>query len=188
MYKYTPEDVLAIRRAIQSGDLRRAIQLHRAIFPPSQMAYMHNTDEGDLQECLQTPLPIFSFCADRDLHELRLRMATAICLCIRSEHALAPDAAFPWTYPMSPKAAAQNFFQSIAIHRNVSQWLKGGNVETARISNSADGPCSVCRAVAQEYTVRELPQLPLHNCENINTVGCRCVVIAKKIKGLSGFL
>jgi hypothetical protein len=183
LYKYTPEDALAIRRAIQSGDLHHAIRLHRAIFPPFQMAYMHDTDESDLQEYLQTPLPVFSFCADEELRELRLRMAIAICLRTRPESALAPDAAFPWPYPMSLKAAAQNFFQSIAIHRNASAWLKNGHVVTARILNSADGPCSVCSAAAKEYTLRELPQLPLHNCENINTVGCRCSVVATKITG-----
>jgi hypothetical protein len=146
---------------------------------------MHETDEGDLRECLETPLSIFSFCSDEELRELRLCMATAICLRIRPGHALLTDPVLKWSYPMSHKATAQNFFKAIAIHRNVSAWLKHGLVPKAKILNSADGPCRECASAAREYAIQDLPQLPLHSCENLNTVGCRCSVVASEVKGLS---
>jgi hypothetical protein len=149
------------------------------------MGMMHETDEGDLREYFETPLPIFYFCTKEELRELRLRMATAVLVRIRIDYALSPDPSFPWPYAMSPKAAAQNFFKSTAIHRNISAWLRSGLVKTVKILNSNDGPCSVCKAAAHEYAVGQLPQLPLHNCENINTVGCRCSVVATNIAGLS---
>ncbi|MGA3262441.1 MAG: hypothetical protein ABSC47_00165 [Terracidiphilus sp.] len=182
MYKYTTEDAQAIRRAIQAGDLHRAIQLHRAIFPPADSKVIHETDEGDLQDFLYTPLPVFSFCSDEELRELRLRMATAICLCIRADRAIIPDAVLPWPHRMSPKAAAQNFFNAIATHRNVSYWLRKGLVQTAKILNSIDGPCSACLEAAQEYDILQLPSLPLHNCKNLNTIGCRCVASIGKLR------
>lgn len=183
--RYTSAPALLLRRALEDGDLALAIRITRSIFPRGHLAYMHETDEGDLRDYLETPLPVFSFCSEAELRELRLRMAIAICLCIRIERALEPDDAFPWLYPMSPKAAAQNFVKAIAIHRNVRVWLKNGLVHAAKILNSADGPCTACKAAAREYAIHELPQLPLHNCENLNTVGCRCSLAATKIVGLS---
>jgi hypothetical protein len=174
MYKYTEEDAKAIRQAIQTGDLSRAIQLHRAVFPPAGSRVIHDTDESDLRDCLLTPLLVFSFCSDEELRELRLRMAVAICLCIRADRALIPDASFPWPYPMSPIAAAQNFFKAVATHRNVSYWLEKGLVQTAKILNSNDGPCSICVEAAREYEILKLPSIPVHNCRNLNTIGCRC--------------
>jgi hypothetical protein len=176
---------LDIRHAIESGDLTRAIQIQRLLFPPDPRPLMHETDEGDLREYLETPLPVFCFCSDSDLRELRVRMAVAICLRTRVERALEPDPSFPWPYRMSPKAAAQNFAKTVAIHRNVSGWLKSGLVQAAKILSSADGPCSACETAAREYAIHDLPQLPLHNCGNLNTVGCRCSVVATKILGLS---
>jgi hypothetical protein len=181
----TREYAPSIRLALESSDLSLAIQLHRELFPPRPAAMMHETDESDLRAYLETPLPIFSFCAGQQLHELRMRMAMAVLLRIRSDCALNPDPSFPWPYAMSPKAAAQNFFNATAVHRNVSTWLKSGFVLTAKILNSNDGPCAVCKAAAREYAVRQLPQLPLHDCENINTVGCRCSIAAMNIAGLS---
>jgi hypothetical protein len=180
---YTSEDALAIRRTLESGDLHRAIQVHRMLFPPHPMPYMHELDESDLRDYLETPLPIFSFCSNEELRELRLRMAMAVCLGI--EKAIVPDAQFPWSHPMSAKAVAQNFFKATAIHRNVSTWMKSGLVERVKILNSFDGPCQACLEAAHEYTLSDLPQIPLHNCENINTIGCRCGVVATKITGLS---
>jgi hypothetical protein len=182
MYKYTAEDPQAIRRAIQANDLKGAIRLHSAIFPPTGSRVIHETDEGDLRDCLYTPLPVFSFCSDEELRELRLRMATAICLCIRVDRAIIPDAALPWPHRMSPKAAAQNFFKAVATHRNVSDWLRKGIVQTAKILNSNDGPCSVCLEAAHEYEILELPSLPLHNCKNLNTIGCRCCASIGKLR------
>lgn len=174
-----------IRRALESGDLRLAIRMHRELFPPRPAAFMHDTDEGDLREYLETPLPVFSFLSAAELRELRLRMALAVLTQTKIDYALDPGPGFPWPYAMSPKAAAQNFFKSTAIYRNVSGWLKSGLVQTVKILNSADGPCSECKAAAIEYAIRELPRLPLHNCQNLNTVGCRCSVVASKITGLS---
>jgi len=185
MHDYTKDDALSIRHAIQTGDLALAIQLHRVISPTVQMAHMHETDERDLREFLETPLPIFSFCSDEELRELRLCMATSICLHIRPENALLTETSLTWRHPMSHKAAAQNFFKTVAIHRTVSAWLKHGLVRTAKILNSADSPYRECEAAAREYAIQELPQLPLHGCENLNTVGCRCSVVASKINGLS---
>jgi hypothetical protein len=187
----TLEDVLAIRSAIESGDLPRAIQLRHAIWPPraqgqhQRFVFIRDCDESDLYVCLHAPMPLFTFCSDEELRELRLRMATAACVSTRPERALIPDSSFPWPHPMSPKAAAQNFYKSTSIHRNVEAWLKSGIVPTVKIANSSDGPCPVCNAAAREYAIRELPQIPLHNCENINTVGCRCSLVATKIIGLS---
>ncbi|MGD0158495.1 MAG: hypothetical protein ABSB50_20585 [Terracidiphilus sp.] len=171
-----------IRDAIEAGDLSKAIRLHRVLFPPHPVPLIRETDESDLRECLETPLPIFSFLSEKELHELRVRMAIAICLRTRPERALSPDAAFPWPYPMSPEAATQNFFNATGTYRNVSVWLKMGFVQTVKISNSNDGPCPVCEAAAdREYEIRDLPQLPLHNCVNLNDVGCRCVLVAAKL-------
>jgi hypothetical protein len=182
MYKYTEEDAQAIRLAIQSGDLSRAIQLHRAIFPPAGSRVIHDTDESDLRDCLLTPLPVFDFCSEEELRELRLRMATAICLCVRADRALIPDVGLPWPHRMSPKAAAQNFFKAVATHRNVSDWLRKGLVQTAKILNSNDGPCSECLEAAHEYEILKLPSLPLHNCKNLNTIGCRCCASIGKLR------
>ena len=181
----TKRDAESIRRALESSDLHLAIQLHRELFPSQPAGMMHETDEGDLREYLEAPLPIFYFCTTEELRELRLRMATAVLVRMRIDYALSPDPSFPWPYAMSPKAAAQNFFMSTAIHRNISAWLKSGLVLTAKILNSSDDPCAVCKAAAREYAVRQLPQLPLHNCENINSVGCRCSIVAANIAGLS---
>lgn len=185
MHKFTTEAAQSIRRAIETGELHRAIELHCRIFPPARVTHIHDTDENDLREFLHTPLPIFSFCTDEELRELRLRLATAICLGARPESALMPDAGFSWDHPMSLKAAAQNFFNAIGAHRNISGWLKSGLVETARILNSSDGPCSACLQAAHEYELHQLPNLPLHNCENLNTIGCRCVICPSRIKGLT---
>lgn len=113
-------------------------------------------------------------------------MALVLCLCdFPIEKCFRPDAAFPWSYPMSPRAVAQNFFKATANYRNVSGWIKSGFVGGAKILNSTDGPCQACSDAAREYALNELPSLPLHNCENINTVGCRCSVVATRIGGLS---
>jgi len=183
--KYEPASATALRRAIEAGDLHGAIQIQRSLFPPSPRSYMHEIDEGDLRDYLETPLPVFSFCSDAELRELRVRMSVAICLRIRIEHALEPDDSFHWQHPMSPRAAAQNFVKAAATHRNVAQWLKSGLVRRARILNSNDGPCLACRSAAREYAIHDLPQLPIHNCEHLNTVGCRCSVVAAEILGLS---
>ena len=175
MKGYTAIDACAIRSAIEGGDLRRAIQLHRAIFPSAELKMIRDTDEGDLQECLQTPLPVFSFCSDEELREVRLRMATAICLRISAERAFIPDSSLAWPHEMSPEAVAQNFFKAIATFRNVSSWCRSGVVKTVKIINSSDGPCDACLEAAHEYELAQLPGLPLHNCENLNTFGCRCV-------------
>ena len=175
----------AIRSALESGDLPLAIRLHRELFPLERLGMIHETDEGDLHDYLETPLPIFYFCTKEELRELRLRMATAVLLGMRIEDALDPDPGFPWPYAMSPRAAGQNFIKSTAIYRNVSGWLKSGLVQTVKIMNSGDGPCAACKAAAHEYAIHDLPQLPIHNCENINSVGCRCSVGAVKILGLS---
>ena len=182
MCKYTAEDAQAIRHAIQTGDLYRAIQLHRAIFPLSGSKVIRETDESDLRDCLFTPLPVFGFCSEEELRELRLRMATAICLRVRPERALIPDAAFPWHHPMSPLAATQNFFKAVATLKNVSYWLEKGLVQTVKILNSNDSPCPVCLEAAHEYEILELPRLPLHNCENLNTIGCRCSASIGKLR------
>jgi hypothetical protein len=155
------------------------------LFPLDTKPFIHETDERDLREYLETPLPVFSFCTSAELREVRIRMALAVSLGIYVDHALHPDPSFPWPYPMSPKATEQNFFQSTAIHRNVSQWLKSGQVQAAKILNSADGPCAPCKEAAREYDIHDLPQRPIHNCENLNLVGCRCGAVATKINGLS---
>jgi hypothetical protein len=184
--EYTPQDAMAVRRAIEDCDLSRAIEIHRQIFPPLKMAFMHDTDEGDLRECLETPLPLFSFCSEAELRELRIRIAWALCLCMNPlEKALTSGMGFEWPHSMSLKATAQNFFKAIATYRNISQWKRSGKVEAVKIISSADGPCQSCKAAAREYTLDELPELPLHACENLHTVGCRCGVVATKIMGLS---
>jgi hypothetical protein len=180
--KYTAQDAAEIRRVIECGDLPRAVRLYQQLFPTFTSAVIRDLDEGDLEDCMLRPIPILSFCSDAELREVRIRMALAMCLQIRAERAIIPDETLRWPYAMSPRAVAQNFFNSIATHRNVGQWKKSGFVRTVKISNSSDGPCQVCKAAAgQEYDIRDLPQLPLHNCENLNDVGCRCVLVAAKL-------
>ena len=171
----------SIRDAIESGDLSEAIRLHRVLFPPDPVPLIHETDESDLRECLETPLPIFFFCSADELRELRIRMASAVCLRTPLDKALSPDAAFPWSYSMSPKAVAQNFFNATATYRNVSAWLKSRIVQAVKIANSNDGPCSICEAAAKEYVIGNVPSLPLHDCENLNSVGCRCGLVTTKL-------
>jgi hypothetical protein len=183
MQKLSGAQESEIKRIIQSGNLADAIECHRQMYPPAGDGHLHETDTRDLRECLSTPLPLFSFCSDAELLELRLRMATALVVGGRLE--LIPDATFPWEHRMTPKAAAHNFFASITNHRNVSQWRRSNVVLTARIQNSLDGPCSSCKEAAREYALAGLPSVPIHTCENINTVGCRCVAVAMKIRGIN---
>jgi hypothetical protein len=98
---------------------------------------------------------------------------------------LVPDDSLPWIHAMTAKAASQNFFASIAYHRNVSAWRFSKVVLRARIQNSMDAPCSACRESARDYELADLPSVPIHACRNINTVGCRCVAIASRIKGIN---
>lgn len=172
--KYTDQDSAEIRRTIDYGDLPSAVRLHSQLFPTFKSAIIRDLDESDLEDCMFRPIPILSFCSDPELREVRIRMALAMCLQIRAERAIIPDETLRWPYAMSPCAVAQNFIKSIATHRNVSQWKKMGIVLTAKILNSNDGPCRTCREAAREYALNDLPGLPLHNCENLNTIGCRC--------------
>jgi hypothetical protein len=95
MPRFTAEDEVAVRRAIQAGALQKAIEIHRAIFPWGDSPLIRDIDERDLHECLYSPAPVFSFCLDKDLRELRLRMATAVCLEIRADRRLLQTIAFP---------------------------------------------------------------------------------------------
>jgi hypothetical protein len=183
MQKLSEAQASEIKRIIQAGNLAGAIEFHRQMYPPAGNGYIHETDTRDLRECLATPLPLFSFCSDAELLELRLRMATALVEGRRFE--LIPDATFPWKHRMTPKAAVHNFFASIANHRNVSEWRRGNVVLAVKIKNSMDGPCSSCREAAREYALADLPSVPIHTCENINTVGCRCIAVASKIRGIN---
>jgi hypothetical protein len=184
--RYSPAEALAIRHAVESGDLSSAIQLHRALFPPVNLPFMRNTDESDLRNYLEAPLPIFAFCSETELRELRLRMAVAVCLGnFPIEKAFVPDVSFPWPHLMSPGAVAQNFFKATTIHRSVTDWRNSGCVEAVKILNSSDDPCQSCIEAAVEYSLSDLPLLPLHTCENVDTIGCRCSIVATKITGLS---
>jgi hypothetical protein len=181
MQKLSEAQASEVRRIIQAGNLAGAIEIHRQLYPPMGKGHLHETDTSDLRECLTAPLPIFSFCSDGELLELRLRMATEL---IGGRFTLTPDVNFPWRHPMTPKATVHNFFASIASFRNVSAWRRNKNVLMARIQNSSCGPCSSCVEAAREYELADLPSIPIHSCENINTVGCRCVAIASKIHGV----
>lgn len=182
MARLTPERADEIRSIVKAGDLFRAIRIHRSMFPTSNSPIMHETDVGDLTECLYTPLPIFSFCSDAELRELRLRMAVAL---VSGGFELVPDDILPWHHPMAPKATVHNFFASLASHRNVSDWRRGGVVLRARIVGSCDGPCSACAAAAQgDYALSDLPSIPIRECKNLNTIGCRCIAVGTKFKGI----
>jgi hypothetical protein len=174
------------RKLIEAGKFAEAIQLYRQAFPLENRPYMHETDEGDLRECLETPLPVFSFLPEDVLREIRLRAAT--CYLTGSKFTLDCDPWFPWNYSMSAEATVQNWWASIANYRNLVSWIQGGVVLRARIKNSCDGGCSAClAAAAQDYSLAELPSLPNLTCENLNTIGCRCIAIASAIKGI-GYL
>jgi hypothetical protein len=170
------------RRMLESGDFSAAIRLHRRSFPPENISLMHETDEGDLAECFSTPLPVFSFCSPDELWELRIRMAVELVEGRRFK--FIPDDQFPWPHEMTPKAVVHNFFASVAYHRNLQSWRRIGVVETARLLNSNDGPCPTCGSMAIEYSIENVPSIPILTCHNLNTVGCRCVLTPRKIKGI----
>jgi hypothetical protein len=171
-----------IKRIIQAGNLPGAIELHRQMYCLASNEYFHETDTSDLRACLTTPLPLFSFCSAAELLELRLRMATA--LVFGGRVSLVPDESFPWKHKMTTKAAIHNFFASIANYRTIADWRRSNVVLRAKIRNCMDGPCSSCREAAKEYELADLPSIPIHTCENINTIGCRCVAVASQMRGI----
>lgn len=184
MNRFDPALLRRVRNLIESGDLAGAIRVHRFFYPPAGDSYIHETDEGDLLECLTTPLPVFSFCSEEELNELRIRMALA--LVEGRNFKLAPDASLPWRHRMRPEAAVHNFFASVACYRNVVQWKRSGVVLRAKILNSGDGGCPACQAIAeQDYELSDLPSIPFHGCENLEAVGCRCIVVASQIRGIN---
>jgi hypothetical protein len=172
----------SVRELIESGRLDEAINVHRRIHPSTGNKFIHETSADDLRECLVTPLPVFSFCSVYELHEMRIRMAMA--LVEGRSFVLEPDFQFPWRHPMTPEAAVHNFFATLAADRNVSGWRESGVVLRARVINSMDGACSVCRKVVAEYALSDLPSIPVHDCENLNTLGCRCIAVASKFRGI----
>lgn len=169
------------RRMIENGDFSAAIRLHRRFFPPENIPFMHDTEESDFAECFSTPLPVFSFCTPEELRELRIRYALGF---FRGFDSVIDDG-FPWPYAMTHKAVLQNFYMSIAGYRNLSSWRKTGVVEAVHLLNSNDGPCPVCRAAAAEYAIANAPAIPILSCQNLNAVGCRCILTAAKIKGIN---
>ena len=173
---------MEIRRVLECGDLPRAVRLHRQLFSTFASAVIRGLDESDLEDCMFRPVPVLAFCSDAEFREIRIRMAAAMCLQVRAERAIIPDQTLVWPYPMSPRAVAQNFFNSIMTHRNVTEWKKKGIVLAARILNSSDGPCRTCREAAREYALNDLPGIPLHTCENLNTIGCRCSAVSSRLK------
>lgn len=170
------------RRLIRAGELRQAIRLHRSAFRQFGDPLFPDLRESDLQECVSTPLPIFSFCAPDELAELRERMAAGLVMRIGL---FGGKSDFHWTHQMSAKAVEQNFWISIMGHRNWLQWMQSGAVLRAKILNSGDGGCAACRlAACRDYAIAEAPLPPLAGCENLNTVGCRCILMASRIKGI----
>jgi hypothetical protein len=173
---------VTVRELIESGRLDDAIHIYRCIHLPTGNRFIHETSAEDLRECLATPLPVFSFCSADELRELRVRMAMALIEGRRL--VLEPDARLPWQHRMTPKAAVHNFFASLSAQRNVSSWRNSGVVLRVRIINSGDGGCSVCQKAVGDYALADLPSIPIHNCENLNVFGCRCIAVGSKFKGI----
>lgn len=178
-----PDSLAKARALIRIGALREAIKLHRSVFPAYNDPLFPDLSEADLRECLTTPLPVFSFCTDDELRELRQSMALGL-IAGNSGTELVGGAS--WQHRMSVKAVYQNFWMSVMNYRNISEWRRSGLVVTARIVNSGDGGCPACQELTRrDHLLAEFPGLPFHACENLNTVGCRCVAIAGRIKGIT---
>jgi hypothetical protein len=171
-------------RLIRMGALREAVRLHYSIFPAHGNPLIHELDEEDLWECLSTPLPVFSFCSDDELRELRQRMALGLVSGVWPFH---PGNEIDWTHPMTPRAVEQNFWAAIAGYRNLMSWRKSGVVLRAKLVGSGDGPCEHCRMAAEhDYDIMDVPRIPLLSCRNLNSIGCRCALVASKIRGIDG--
>jgi hypothetical protein len=126
-----------------------------------------------------------AFCDDQRRRELRIVAAMMVALQCTHDPRWFARPNFEWPYRISLKGAIQNLFKEQAVAGNLMEWRRSGVVGEVRVLHSADGPCDPCRRLSlRAYCLETVPDIPHPLCTNTDD-GCRCGLIASKIRGLS---